>query len=344
MKFDIPMNYESEVALAKPMWTKLVAQYQQPNVRISVWQVLNSLGAFCLLWALMVLSLRYSYLLTLLLAIPTAGFVIRLFIIQHDCGHGSFFKSRLANDLVGSLLSVLTFTPYFYWRKSHAIHHAHASNLEERGIGDIYTMTVNEYIQASRWGKLKYRIYRHPLFLFGLVPTLLFVVMNRFPYAESKAWKKRERASVYWTDLAMLGIAAILSYFIGWRAFLLIEFPVIWLAASAGTWMFYLQHQFEDTYWAHKPDWDYSLAAMQGSSYYQLPKVLQWFTGNIGFHHIHHLSPRIPNYRLEQCHNENPLFQRVVVLTLWSSLKTSLLTLWDEERKKLISFGELKIS
>lgn len=342
MTLDMQITRQSEPELSKSIWTKLVAQYQQPNVRTSVWQVINSFGPFFVMWGLMAFTLQYSYPLTLLLAFPAAGFVIRMFIIQHDCGHGSFFKSRVANDVIGTIAGVFTFTPYLYWRKSHAIHHAGASNLEERGIGDVYTMTVHEYLQASNWEKLKYRVYRHPLFLFGLVPAILFIVLNRFPYSGSKSWKKEERASVYWNDLAMLGIAAVLSYVIGWQAFLMIELPIILIAASVGTWLFYVQHQFEDTYWAKKPEWDYALAAMQGSSYYQLPRVLQWFTGNIGFHHIHHLSPRIPNYRLEQCHNENPEFQRVMTLTPWNSLKTTMLTLWDEESKKLISFGDMK--
>jgi len=340
MQFDSVTD--PKTVLNKAQWTKLVAPYQQPSKRASIWQVINSFGAFFLAWYLMTHSLNYHYLLTLLLAVPTAGFLVRMFIIQHDCGHGSFFKSRFANNFVGTVAGIFTFTPYLYWRKSHAIHHAHASNLEERGIGDVYTMTVKEYLQASRWEKLKYRVYRHPLFLFGLVPAILFLFLYRFPYSASKSWKKEERHSVYWNDLAMLAIAALISYWIGWKAFLLIELPVVLLAASAGTWLFYVQHQFEDTYWAAKPEWDYAAAALQGSSYYQLPKVLQWFTGNIGFHHIHHLSPRIPNYHLEQCHKENPQFQRVVVLTIWSSLKTVFLTLWDEERKKLISFGDLK--
>ncbi len=342
MNLDLQVNHKTESEIPKSLWTKMVAQYQQPDVRASIWQVINSFGPFFLVWYLMVLSLQYSYALTLLLALPAAGFVTRMFIIQHDCGLGSFFQSRFANNLVGTIAGVFTLTPYLYWRKSHAIHHAHASNLEERGIGDIYTMTVNEYVQASKWQKLKYRVYRNPFFLFGLAPSILFLILHRIPYAASKSWKKEERASVYWNDLAIAAIAVAVSYFIGLKAFLMIEIPIMVIAASAGTWMFYVQHQFEDTYWANKPEWDYALAAMQGSSYYQLPKVLQWFTGNIGFHHIHHLSPRIPNYRLEQCHQENPLFQRAVVLTILDSLKTAVLTLWDEERKKLISFSEFK--
>jgi omega-6 fatty acid desaturase (delta-12 desaturase) len=289
----------------------------------------------------MYLSLSYSYWLTLALALPAAGFLVRIFIIQHDCGHGSFFKSRKANDSLGSFCGVLTMTPYHYWRKSHAIHHASAGSLEDRGVGDIYTMTVKEYLQQDRWGRLKYRLYRHPLILFVLAPTFLFVVLHRFPFPESKSWK-RERRSVYWTNLAVVAMVTGLSFMIGFKPFLLIQLPIAILAATMGTWLFFVQHQFEDTYYANENNWDYTLAALQGSSYYQLPKILQWFTGNIGFHHIHHLSPRIPNYHLQKCHEENPIFQQVVVLTLWTSLQSIFLSLWDEDQKKLVGFRHLK--
>ncbi len=325
----------------KTTWTALMAQYQTPNTWQSIGQVVNTFIPFFLLWYVMVLSLDFSYWLTLALALPTAGLLVRIFIIQHDCGHGSFFKSRKANDYLGSVCGVLTLTPYYYWRKGHAIHHASASNLAQRGVGDVYTMTVNEYLQESAWGRLKYRLYRHPLFLFGLAPTLLFFVLYRFPQAGTKSWK-RERASVWWTNIALATAVVALSFAIGFKAFLLIHLPVTFLAATFGAWLFFVQHQFEDTYWAGEDEWDYSLAALKGSSYYQLPPVLQWFTGNIGFHHIHHLSPRIPNYLLQKCHEENPMFQRVVVLTLRSSFQTIFLSLWDEEHNRLVSFHQLK--
>ncbi len=327
--------------LDKPAWSALVAKYQTTNTWQSVWQVVNTFIPFGLVWYLMYLSLAYSYWLTLALALPAAGLLVRVFIIQHDCGHGSFFNSRKANDLLGSICGVLTLTPYYYWRKSHAIHHASAGSLEDRGIGDIYTMTVKEYLQQSKWGRLKYRLYRHPLILFVLAPTFLFVVLNRFPLPESKSWK-RELASVHWTNLAIAAGIISLGFVIGLKSFLLIQLPIVVLAATVGTWLFFVQHQFEDTYYANEDQWDYTLAALQGSSYYQLPKVLQWFTGNIGFHHIHHLSPRIPNYRLQKCHEENPVFQQVVVLTLWTSLQSIFLSLWDEEQSKLVGFRHLK--
>lgn len=325
----------------KTTWTTLISKYQTSNIWQSVGQAANTFIPFILLWYLMYLSLTYSYWLTLALALPTGGLLVRIFIIQHDCGHGSFFKSRKANDYLGSVCGLLTLTPYYYWRKSHAIHHASAGNLEERGVGDIYTMTVKEYLQQSHWGRLKYRFYRHPLVLFGLAPIFLFVVLHRFPLPESKSWK-RERASVWGTNLAIVGAVALLSLAIGFKAFLLIQLPITLVATTLGTWLFFVQHQFEDTYWAKEGEWDYTLAALRGSSYYKLPKILQWFTGNIGFHHIHHLSPRIPNYLLEKCHEENPLFQQVVVLTLGSSFRSIFLSLWDEEQRRLVSFRELK--
>lgn len=325
----------------KATWAALVARYQTPNTWKSIGQAANTFIPFFLLWYLMYLSLDYSYWLTLGLALPTAGLLVRIFIIQHDCGHGSFFKSRQANDTLGSVCGLFTLTPYHYWRKSHAIHHASAGNLEHRGVGDVYTMTVKEYLRQSRWGRFKYRLYRHPLVLLVLAPTILFVVLHRFPLAESKSWK-RERASVWWTNLGLGAVIAVLSLSIGWQAFLWVQVPITLLATTLGTWLFYVQHQFDETYWAKEGEWDYTLAALKGSSYYKLPLVLQWFTGNIGFHHIHHLSPRIPNYLLQRCHEENPLFQQVVVLTLWSSFKTIFLSLWDEEQGRLISFGQLK--
>ncbi|MCB0211962.1 MAG: fatty acid desaturase [Anaerolineae bacterium] len=325
----------------QPDWKSLATKYQTAYAWKSIWQLINSLIPFLAIWYLMVLSLQVGYWLTLLLALPAAGFLVRLFIIQHDCGHGSFFNSRRANDWVGMLCSLFTWTPYRYWQKSHAIHHANAGNLEHRGIGDIYTMTVSEYLQQSWWGKLKYRTYRHPLFLFVIGSTILFVVAYRFPTSRAKAMKK-VRNSVHWTNLAIILLVGGVMSLIGWKAFIIIHAPIIILASTAGAWLFFVQHQFEDAYWADSDSWNYTLAALQGSSYYKLPKVLQWFTGNIGFHHIHHLSPRIPNYLLEKCHKENPIFQETVTLTIRSSLQSIFLGLWDEEQKKLISFGQLK--
>ena len=332
---------DSSTKLDKANWSAVISKYQTSNTRTSIRQVANTFIPFFLIWYLMVLSLDYSYWLTLALALPAAGLLVRIFIIQHDCGHGSFFKSRKANDRVGMFCSLFTWTPYHYWQKSHAIHHANAGSLEDRGIGDIYTMTVNEYLQQSRWGKLKYRLFRHPIILLLVAPTLLFVVLYRFPTSRTKAMTKVE-SSIYWTNLAIALLVGGMIWLVGLKAFLLVHAPIMIITSTAGAWLFYVQHQFEDTYWANSDSWDYTLAALQGSSYYKLPKVLQWFTGNIGFHHIHHLSPRIPNYLLQACHEENPMFQNVIVLTLRSSFKTIFLSLWDEEQGRLVRFSQLK--
>jgi omega-6 fatty acid desaturase (delta-12 desaturase) len=318
----------------------LVAKYQQPDLHKSIWQIANSFGGLLLCWILMLLSLRVGYWLTLLLAIPAAGFVVRIFIIQHDCGHGSFFKARRANDIVGSICSLFTLVPYKFWRKSHAIHHAHHAELEERGIGDVWTMTTDEYIQAGWWKRLVYRVFRNPLFLFGIAPTINFIVLERLTTGVDKKWRNGERASVWWLNIALVVSLTAGSLILGFGTVMMINLPIIIIAATVGTWLFYVQHQFERTYWEHTPQWDFTLAALQGSSYYQLPRVLQWFTGNIGYHHIHHLSPSIPNYHLQECHESHPLFQRVVHLTIRTSLQTIWLALWDEERQRLVTFYE----
>ncbi len=289
----------------------------------------------------MYLSLDISYWLTLLLAFPATGFLVRIFIIQHDCGHGSFFSSRKANDLTGMFCSIFTLTPYHYWRTSHAIHHAGAGKLEARGIGDIYTKTVSEYLKLSKWGRFKYRLYRNPFILFIIVPTILFLILYRFPNYKHKELLKFQR-SVYFTSLVIASLVGIIIWLIGIKDFLLIQLPITITTSSTGAWLFFVQHQFEDTYWSTRKNWDFTKAALEGSSYYKLPKVLQWFTGNIGFHHIHHLSPRIPNYLLEKCQNENQMFQKARTLSIRSSLKSIFLTLWDENQKKLISFRHLK--
>lgn len=326
---------------APEVWKSVTDKYRSAIRKKSIWQIVNSFIPFTAIWVLMYYSLDYSYLLTLLLSVFAAGFIMRVFIIQHDCGHGSFFKSKKANDYLGLVCSVFTFTPYHYWRKSHAIHHASVGKLEERGIGDVYTLTVEEYLGRSKWGRFKYRIYRNPLILFMIIPPVLFLFLYRFPISKIGAMKSLH-TTVYITNIVIGVIAGAIIFFIGIKAFLLIQLPIIFLTLSAGTWFFYVQHQFEETYWKDEKEWDYTEAALQGSSYYKLPRLLQWFTGNIGFHHIHHLSPRIPNYMLEKCHEENTIFQKGAVLTMRSSLKSLYLNLWDPRRKKLISFGDLK--
>jgi omega-6 fatty acid desaturase (delta-12 desaturase) len=283
-------------------------------------------------------SLAVGYWLTLLLAVPTAGFVIRMFIIFHDCCHGSFFKTVKANEKLGMVLGVLVMTPYYEWRHTHALHHAGAGDLDRRGIGDVYTMTVDEYL-ASPWHKrVGYRIMRSPLLLFTISSFLVFVVFHRTWGPEAG---RREKSSVIWTNLALVGLMGWIIFEIGLKPFLMVQLPVMLLTSSAGVWLFYIQHNFDPTYWERHTNWEFFFAGMEGSSYYKLPKVLQWFSGNIGFHHIHHLSPKIPNYKLEECHNENPEFQ-IEPLTLRGSLNSLYFRLWDEKEKMLVGWSALK--
>lgn len=320
-------------------WKEVVAKYQVPTIGRSVWQIVNTLVPYAALWYLMYLSLGVSYWLEVPLAILTAGFMVRTFIIFHDCGHGSFFKSRKANDVWGFITGVLTFTPYYLWRWEHAVHHASSGDLDRRGKGDVWTLTVREYLESSRWRRFAYRLARNPIVLFVIAPLFLFLIRHRF--ASSKAGK-RERHSVYWTNLALLGVVVAMSTAFGWKAYVIIQVAVVAMAGSAGIWLFYVQHQFEGVYWERREDWDYTAAALQGSSFYKLPKVLQWFSGSIGFHHIHHLSPRIPNYNLEKCHKAEPLFQTVPPVTLFSSFKSFTFRLWDEQCRKLVGYGHLR--
>jgi omega-6 fatty acid desaturase (delta-12 desaturase) len=336
------MARDFQPASSKPApvaWQKIVAKYQKPDVRRSVVDILTSIVPFVALWALMVVSLEVSYWLTLALAVPAAGMAMRIFIILHDCGHGSFFKSTRANDLLGSICGVLTFTPYFLWRHRHAMHHASSGDLDRRGVGDVLTLTVREYLAAPWWKKLGYRLYRHPAVMFGLGPAYIFLIMHRFVVPGSGV---RERRSVHVTNLALLVLGLALGLTLGFDTVLLVHLPILMLSSTVGVWMFYIQHQFEDTYWEEHAEWDYSMAAMYGSSYYRLPKLLQWFSGNIGLHHIHHLSPKIPNYNLQACFDENPLFHQVTIISFWESLAAVSLKLWDEEKQRLVGFSHLK--
>ena len=319
-------------------WQGIVSKYAYPETWRSLWQVFNTLGPFIVMWYLAYRSLEVGYWLTLLLIIPTAGFMARLFIIFHDCCHGSFFKSMKANDRLGLVLGVFVFTPFYEWKHSHAIHHATAGDLDRRGIGDVYTMTVEEYLAAPWHKKLGYRILRNPMFLFTVSSFLVFVLFHRF---WGPAAGKREKSSVIWTNIALAAVSGWIMLEIGWAAFLLIQVPLMLFVSSAGVWLFYVQHNFEPTYWERHANWEFFNAGMDGSSFYKLPKVLQWFTGNIGFHHIHHLSPKIPNYKLEACHNENPAFQ-IEPLTFRQSLSSLFFRLWDEKEKMLVGWEVLK--
>ena len=320
-------------------WREIVARYQTPSVKRAVWQLVSTLVPLVGAVILMNWSLSVSYWLTLALAIPAAGLTIRTFIIMHDCGHGSFLPSKTWNNIIGWVTGILTTTPYSHWRREHAIHHATSGHLEQRGTGDISTMTVREYLAAGRLQRIWYRIYRNPVILLVIGPAFLFI-KHRWP-TRSIAGKK-EILNVHLTNLALAALVTTLSLLIGFKDFMLIWLPIFLLSGAAGVWLFYVQHQFEDAYWRGGEDWDYATAAVAGSSYFRLPKVLQWFTGNIGFHHVHHLSPKIPNYRLERCHRENPTFQKVVTLTLRESVRTLGLRLWDEESGRMVGFGHLR--
>lgn len=320
-------------------WQAIVAKYQQPKLTSSLWQVANTFIPYAVLLYLMYLSLGISYWLTLLLALPAGGLLTRIFILFHDCGHGSFFKSQRANNILGIICGILVFTPYYQWRFEHAVHHATSGDLDRRGTGDITTLTIKEYLALSRWDRLKYRIYRSPFVMLGIGPWYTFLISQRFVNPISR---RRERMSVHFTNLVIVLIVVVMWFTIGIKAYLMIQLPVAFIAGLGGIWMFYIQHQFEGTYWAEHEEWDYATAALRGSSYFHLPKVLQWFTGNIGFHHIHHLSSRIPNYALQRCMKENPEFKDVTTITLLSSLKSLRLNLWDEERRELVGFGYLR--
>ncbi len=324
-------------AIAK--WKAIVAEYQKPSFWRASWQIVNTIGGYAALWYLMYLSLSVSWWLTIPLAVLAGGFLIRVFIIFHDCGHGSFFKSDAANDFWGFITGMLTFTPYYHWRWEHSVHHSTAGHLDRRGVGDVWTLTVEEYLASSRWKKFSYRLARNPIVLFVIAPIFLFLIRERFPSPDAKP---REVRSVWIMNVAVVALAVGLIMIFGFLPWLIIQLTAIAVAGSGGVWLFYVQHQFEDAYWERGDDWDYTAAALQGSSFYKLPKILQWFSGNIGFHHIHHLSPRIPNYNLERCHRSDPMFMEVKPMTLFGSLRSLTFRLWDEKGRKLIGFRGMK--
>jgi acyl-lipid omega-6 desaturase (Delta-12 desaturase) len=330
----------SASAPARNEWRAVVSRYQQSDVGRSIMQMVTTLVPLAAMFFVMYQSLALPYWTTLLLALPTAGLLVRTFIIMHDCSHGSFTPSRRANDLIGWITGVLTLTAYSQWRHSHALHHASSGDLDRRGHGDVDTLTVSEYLAMPRWGRIKYRIVRNPFILFGIGP-IHFMIDNRIP-PKGNRLTGREATSVWSTNLGIAAIVAALSLWIGFKAVFLVYFPAMYIAAAAGIWLFYVQHQFEGTYWKDHGEWDYATAAIRGSSYFKLPAVLQWFTGNIGLHHIHHLGPRIPNYKLQRCHEENPMFHEVTVLTIGESFRTLRLSLWDESSEQLIGFRDLK--
>ena len=322
-------------------WREILGPYNGADLRRSLSQILTSATPFFVCWYAAYRALSVSYWLTLILAVATAAFQTRLFLIQHDCGHGSFFRSQRVADLVGFWIGVVTLTPYRYWRKTHAYHHAHSGDLDFRGLGDIDTITVKEYYGMPVLGRLRYRAYRNPLVLLGLGGLFVFLFKHRFPWDIPRHWK-REWASVWKTNAVLSAILVLMGLTIGLKAFVLVHLPVLLLTATAGVWLFYVQHQFEDTYWHEHCDWSYFDAGLQGSSHLVLPKVFQWVTASIGIHHVHHLSARIPNYRLQQCLDENPELQHVTRVTIWDGIKTLRLSLWHEDSGRLVSFREAR--
>ncbi len=320
-------------------WIKInenLAKYLTPSLGRSIWQITNTFVPYVGLWILVVYSLSVSYWLTAFLIVLAAGFLVRLFIIFHDCGHGSYFKSQKANRIVGVFFGILAFTPYDKWHNQHMRHHGTVGNLDKRGVGDVWTMTREEYQTSDKWNRLKYRIYRNPLVMFGIGSLYVFLIQNRLT---KKEMTKKEKLNVYFTNVALLLIFTGMSFAIGVGTFLIIQLSILYIAAISGLWLFYLQHQYEDVAWFRSKDWNYRTVALKGSSFVKFPKLLQWFSGNIGFHHIHHLNARIPKYYLNTCYREISVFKEVKPVTFLMSLKSLKLRLWDEQIQKMVSFN-----
>lgn len=320
---------------------KEVSVYRQPKTGRSLFELAVTAAPFAILWVVTWALLDAGYMLGLILTIPAGGFLLRLFLIQHDCGHGAFFKRQSVNDWTGRLLGILTLTPYEYWRRSHATHHASTGNLDQRGMGDIDTLTVAEYHALSRLGRLRYRIYRHPVVLFGIGPAYLFLLRHRLPIGLMNAGV-RPWLSALGTNAGIAIFAGLLIWAMGVKLFLMIFLPTTLVAASLGVWFFYVQHQFENAHWDRKDDWSFHEAALHGSSYYVLPPVIRWFSANIGMHHIHHLASRIPFYRLPEAMRDIPVLSRISRLTIRESFRTVRLALWDEQARRLVSFREAR--
>ncbi|MCA1065838.1 fatty acid desaturase [Rossellomorea aquimaris] len=318
---------------------KEVAPYEKSTTKESVWQIINTIGPFFLLWFLAYQSLSVSYWLALVPIVIAAGFLTRTFIIFHDCTHFSFFKSRRANRFVGTAMGVLTLFPFDQWGHDHAVHHATSGNLDKRGTGDIWTLTIDEYAAAPFKTRLAYRLYRNPFVMFVLGPIYVFLLKNRF---NRKNARKKERHNTYLVNVIIVSLIALLCVTLGWKEFLLVQGSIFMISGSIGIWLFYVQHTFEDSYFEEDKEWQYVLAAVEGSSFYKLPKIMQFLTGNIGYHHVHHLSPRVPNYKLEEAHNNTEPLQNVPTITLMTSLKSLRFKLWDENNKTFVSFKAIK--
>jgi omega-6 fatty acid desaturase (delta-12 desaturase) len=325
----------------KPEWYKATSQFARQDSCTSIRQLLTTLGSYFFLMAMMVQTVRHghSYGITLALGVAAAALFSRIFIFFHDCTHGSFLHSPRWNRNVGYFCGILTFTAFHDWRRSHTRHHITAGDLDRRGIGEVTTMTVEEYLAATPLERLSYRLYRHPLIMFGIGPLYYFLLRNRFP---APGGKKIDYISVIFTNLAIAAIVVISSLTIGFKTYILVQFPVLLLAATLGLWLFYIQHQFEGVYWSRHDEWDAWRVAMEGASYYKLPKLMQWVTGNIGFHHVHHMRPGIPNYRLQECYEAIPELQQVKPITIRTSLGSLRLNLYDEQQRMMVSFRSLK--
>ena len=326
---------------SRPEWYHSIMALKRPDHAKALWQIVNTFSLYALAWGLMILNLGgpQNAWLHMALLLVAAGLQVRIFIIFHDCCHQTFFASRRLNTLLGHICGVLTFTPYESWRRSHGIHHNTVNDLDRRGKGDVWTLTVEEYRAASRFKRIRYRMFRNPLILFIFGPAYLFLIDYRFP---EKGDRSKQKRSLHLTNLGIAAFALAACWLMGWKTYLLIQLPIILIAGAFGVWLFYVQHQFDGVYWARHKAWDPMRAALEGSSFYRLPKLLQWFSGNIGFHHIHHISPRIPNYHLEQCHDILVSWQAIKALNLRRSLHSLRLKLWDEQHNRLVGFGAVK--
>lgn len=322
-------------------WTARLAEYREPRLSRSLFEIFITVGPFLLLWALSAAAVIHGHWWGLVLTIPASGLLVRLFIVQHDCGHGSLFRSRALNDWVGRTIGVFTLTPYDYWRRTHAVHHASSGNLDRRGIGDVDTLTVREYRALGWFGRLKYRLYRHPLVMFGLGPAWLFVCQYRLPIGLMRAGPQ-PWISTLTTNLAIIVPIAVMIWLVGLGPFLAVQIPITLMAATAGVWLFYVQHQFEETHWSETGEWEFAHAALHGSSHYDLPQPIRWLSGNIGIHHVHHLAAKIPFYRLPEVLRDYPELKDMSRITLLDSLKCVKLVLWDENAKRLITFREAR--
>ena len=320
-------------------WTKALARYRKPDTARSVWEIAVTAIPFVALWALTAVAVTHGHWWGLILTVPAAGFLVRLFMLQHDCGHGSLFARRAVNDWTGRVIGVVTFTPYDYWRRTHAVHHATTGNLDQRGIGDVDTLTVAEYNALTKWGRIRYRLYRHPAVMFGLGPAWLFICQYRLPVGLMRAGVQPWTSTLA-TNLGIAIPAALLIWAMGLVPFLAVQLPITLMAATAGVWLFYVQHQFEETHWSEGDEWKFQHAALHGSSHYDLPPVLRWFTGNIGIHHVHHLSSTVPFYRLPEVLREFPELHGLGRITIRQSFNCVKLVLWDESARRLVSFRD----